>query len=99
MPATSPMLSLLVALILLFLGFPLIVIVVLSFNAAPDLVFPPKALSLDWYANIFRTEVFAVGFWQSLLIASIATSIAIMVVVPAISAMPRSRWAGRRHVL
>jgi ABC-type spermidine/putrescine transport system permease subunit II len=41
------MLSLLVALIVLFLGFPLIVIVVLSFNAAPDLVFPPKALSLD----------------------------------------------------
>jgi putative spermidine/putrescine transport system permease protein len=88
-----------VALTQLFLGFPLAVIVILSFNGAPDLAFPPKSFALDWYLSVFRSESLAVGFWQSLMIASIATATAVLVSIPASYAMARRRFLGRQLVI
>ncbi len=96
MPPPNPLLTVVVSLVLLFLAFPLVLIAILSFSAAPNFVFPPRALSLDWYLNVFRDDQFAVGFRQSLMIAGVATTIAILVSLPASYAMTRHRFFGRQ---
>jgi len=96
MPAPNPLLTVVVSLVLLFLGFPLVVIAILSFSASPNFVFPPHALSLDWYGNVFRNEQFAIGFQQSLMIATFATTVAILVSLPASYAIARHRFMGRQ---
>jgi putative spermidine/putrescine transport system permease protein len=96
MPAPNPLLTVTVSLVLLFLGFPLILIAVLSFSAAPNFVFPPRALSLEWYLNVFHNEQFSTGLQQSLMIAGFATTVAILVSLPASYAIARHRFVGRQ---
>ncbi|WP_425529995.1 ABC transporter permease, partial [Stenotrophomonas maltophilia] len=40
-------------LILLFLTIPIVLIIPISFSAAPDLRFPPQGFSLRWYQQYF----------------------------------------------
>ena len=42
-----------VGLILLFLAFPIVVVVVVSFSSATYLTFPPPAFGLRWYEAYF----------------------------------------------
>lgn len=66
---------------LVFLVFPVVLTVVVSFNASFFIEFPPKALSLDWYANI--TAIHRIGqatlisLGVGLLSAALATFLAI----------------------
>jgi len=42
-----------VGLILLFLAFPIVVVMIVSFSSASYLTFPPPAFGLKWYAADF----------------------------------------------
>jgi putative spermidine/putrescine transport system permease protein len=46
----------LVGLILLYMAFPIVVVMVVSFSSATYLTFPPPALSLQWYAAYFGSQ-------------------------------------------
>ena len=62
LPRTAP--KVVVALILLFLAFPIVVVVVVSFSSATYLTFPPPAFGLRWYSAYFGS-----ADWLSPLIA------------------------------
>jgi putative spermidine/putrescine transport system permease protein len=56
----------LVVLVALFLLAPLVVVVVISFSAAPFLQFPPPGFSLRWYDLLFTTPA-----WTNALLVSV----------------------------
>jgi len=83
-------------LVLLFLLVPIGVIIVVSFNEAPNFSFPPQRWSLRWYAALFGSEGWrgsaALSF--SLALGVMAASLALG--APAAYALARGRFPGRR---
>lgn len=59
-----------VGLILLFLAFPIVVVLAVSFSSANYLTFPPPALSLKWYRVYFASENWLNPTWLSLWVAA-----------------------------
>lgn len=68
----------LLALILGFVLLPFFVVLIASFNDSAILSFPPKSWSLRWYANVFEYRDFGAGLVNSLKIAGIGASLAIV---------------------
>lgn len=64
----------LVALILAFVLLPFVVVAIASFNDGAILRFPPENWSLRWYRNAFAYTDFARGLWNSLWIAAIGST-------------------------
>jgi putative spermidine/putrescine transport system permease protein len=60
----------LVGLILLFLAFPIIVVIAVSFSSANYLTFPPPAFSLKWYRAYIGSENWLNPTWLSLWVAA-----------------------------
>ncbi|MGE0424403.1 MAG: ABC transporter permease [Reyranellaceae bacterium] len=58
-----------VALILAFLAFPIIVVVVVSFSSATYLTFPPPGFGLRWYEAYFGNEDWLKPTWVSIWVA------------------------------
>ncbi|MBN9088573.1 MAG: ABC transporter permease [Reyranella sp.] len=58
-----------VGLILLFLAFPILVVVIVSFSSATYLTFPPPAFGLKWYAAYFGSADWLRPTWLSLWVA------------------------------
>ena len=59
-----------VGLILLFLAFPIVVVVVVSFSSATYLTFPPPAFGLRWYDAYFGSDDWLRPTWLSLWVAA-----------------------------
>jgi len=59
-----------VGLILLFLAFPIVVVVVVSFSSATYLTFPPPAFGWRWYSAYFGSEDWLRPTWLSLWVAA-----------------------------
>jgi putative spermidine/putrescine transport system permease protein len=59
-----------VGLILLFLAFPIVVVVAVSFSSSNYLTFPPPALSLKWYRAYFGSENWLNPTWLSIWVAA-----------------------------
>ena len=59
-----------VGLILLFLAFPIIVVMVVSFSSATYLTFPPPAFGLRWYDAYFSSENWLRPTWLSIWVAA-----------------------------
>ncbi|QFU84426.1 ABC transporter permease [Natronorubrum aibiense] len=53
------------ALVYLTMILPLIVVVVNSFSAQRIATFPPRGLTLDWYVEFFRDDMFLSAVWVS----------------------------------
>jgi putative spermidine/putrescine transport system permease protein len=82
-----------VGLILLFLAFPIIVVVVVSFSSATYLTFPPPALGLKWYEAYFGSQDWLKPTWVSLWVASAVVVLSTMlgtVAALGIARLPRS---------
>lgn len=78
----------------LFLVAPILLIVVMSFNAGDFLSFPIKGVSLKWYASFFKNESFRTALATSLAVASISTMVSLAIGVPAALYVVRhaERW-------
>jgi len=59
-----------VGLILLFLVFPIVVVVVVSFSSATYLTFPPPAFGLRWYEAYFTSADWLRPTWLSIWVAA-----------------------------
>ena len=59
-----------VGLVLLFLAFPIVVVVVVSFSSATYLTFPPPAFALKWYEAYFASADWLRPTWLSLWVAA-----------------------------
>lgn len=63
----------------IFLLAPIVLIVLMSLNAGEFLAFPPQGLSLRWYVALFHNESFMRAIRTSLIVASVATTVSLVV--------------------
>ncbi len=66
----------------LVLAAPLVVIAGVALNATKVLYFPPRGLSLQWYAEIFRDSGWVNALGNSLSVALLSASLAVSVALP-----------------
>ncbi|MEA4972745.1 MAG: ABC transporter permease [Candidatus Metalachnospira sp.] len=79
-----------------FILAPMIIIVIVSFNAGEAITFPPSGFSLRWYQNIFTGNTnFPLGFINSIKIATIATVFDIFIGIFASLSVTKYNFKGR----
>ena len=83
--------AIVLALVVVFLIGPFVIIVAASLSAGETLAFPPRGLSLRWFAKVFEVESFRASFALSIGLAIGATSAALALGVPAAYALARYR--------
>jgi ABC-type spermidine/putrescine transport system permease subunit II len=64
------------------LVLPIVVVAILSFSSAPNMRFPPRSWSLEWYLNAFTRADFLTGIGYSAVIALAATAIMVGCCLP-----------------
>ena len=65
-----------VGLILLFLAFPILVVIVVSFSSATYPTFPPPAFGLKWYDAYFSSADWLRPTWLSIWVAAAVVVVA-----------------------
>ncbi|MGH7264337.1 MAG: ABC transporter permease [Candidatus Rokuibacteriota bacterium] len=83
-------------LILVFLCAPIVVIVVVSFNATEFIQFPPRRWSFRWYENYFTARQWVEPTLLSFRVAAVTTVLATVLGVTAAIGLVRGRFPGRR---
>jgi putative spermidine/putrescine transport system permease protein len=82
-------------LVVVFLYLPLVMIVVLSFNTATSLSFPPKGITLKWWHRAADNYGAREALWNSVQVAIGATLVALVLGTLASLAVQRYRFFGR----
>jgi putative spermidine/putrescine transport system permease protein len=92
-----PKLLLIVANVLVYaiLLLPLLIVVAISFTAGAGVDFPPQGLSLRWFDYIAHRPEFVSGTVNSLILAAIATVLALALGTLASLGMVRYRFPGK----
>ncbi len=86
-----------IGLILVALAAPIVVVLGVSLNGPQALLFPPQDPSLRWYGELFRQSDWLVPLRNSLVIAAIASLLAVLVALPlALHVWSRSRALSTR---
>jgi putative spermidine/putrescine transport system permease protein len=80
---------------LMFMCLPVLIVVPMSFSSAQSLEFPPPGLSLRWYAAFFGNEVWAEAGANSLLLATLASSFALLLGTLAAYGLVRGSFPGK----
>lgn len=70
------------ACIAVFLAAPIVVVAGVSVNELQELTFPPNGFSLSWYVQIFADEGWRTALTNSLLLATLAAALAVLVAFP-----------------
>jgi ABC-type spermidine/putrescine transport system permease subunit II len=81
---------------LVFLCAPILIVVVVSFNASEFIEFPPRAWSLRWYQNYFSARQWLEPTLLSLRIAFVTMVLATVLGTAAAIGLTRGRFRGRR---
>ena len=81
---------------LLFLAVPLLVVIPLSFTSGNTLAFPPPGYSLRWYAALAADPRWADALANSLFIAVVSGTLALVLGAMAAYGIERGRFPGRR---
>ena len=87
------------ALILLFLITPVLVIVPLSFSESAFLVYPVLGFSLRWYENFFSSPTWMLGLKNTLIVAPVATLIAMVLGTLAALGFNRANFFGKAFLM
>jgi putative spermidine/putrescine transport system permease protein len=85
----------LIALLYLFVLAPILVVLVVSFDTSPYLVFPPTGFSFHSYALVFSNHGFVRGFQVSVVVAVVVAVLATTIGTMASLALVRRRFRGR----
>jgi len=80
-----------------FLALAPAIVIYYSFSPTVILEVPPSALTLRWYENLFHQDRLLTGIGASVMIATLATALALVSGVPAAYALTMSR--ARRTIL
>lgn len=80
---------------LTYLVLPLVVVIGVSLTETRFLAFPPRGLTLSWYAVVLENPTYVRSFLTSALLAAVATLAAILVALPAAIAMARYAFPGK----
>jgi putative spermidine/putrescine transport system permease protein len=93
-----PALLLLASLVLLFLGLPILLIVVVSFSSASYLTFPPPAFGLRWYRAYFGSTEWLAATGLSVAVAAAVVVLSTVLGTLAAIGLPRLPKAVRAAV-
>jgi spermidine/putrescine transport system permease protein len=83
------------ALVFGFLYFPIVTLIVYSFNGSGVGGFPPRDLTLAWYRLLFADEAIWTSVLNSLLVAIAAVIISLGFGIPAALALDRANFPGQ----
>ena len=83
---------------LVYLLFPVLVVVVISFSSVGYLRFPPPAFSLRWYNKLLDTPAWIESFWVTLQVGSLTMLLATILGVPAAFGLIRLSIRGKAAV-
>jgi putative spermidine/putrescine transport system permease protein len=86
---------LVVLLVAAFILAPIVVVVAVSLTDSPIPEFPPRGLTLRWYAHALSEDVFTTSALNSLWLATLATAIATPLALAAAYGLERGRFRGR----
>jgi putative spermidine/putrescine transport system permease protein len=89
------LLMLAAGLVFLYLVFPILVVIPVSFSSGTYLGFPPPGFSLRWYANFLGRSDWLGAAWLSLWIGGAVMVLSTALGAPAALALVRSRFRGR----
>ena len=78
-----------------FLYFPIVVLIVYSFNRDGVGGFPPRHLTFDWYRVLFTDSAMWSAVENSLIVALAAVIISILIGFPAAYALDRYAFPGK----
>jgi ABC-type spermidine/putrescine transport system permease subunit II len=84
--------------VLVFLCLPVLIVAPMSFSDAKSLEFPPPALSLRWYQNLLGNPIWIDAGKNSLLLATLASTAALVCGTLAAYVLVRGEFRGRRIV-
>jgi putative spermidine/putrescine transport system permease protein len=95
--AVAPVVSrVLLAVAILLLIFPLLLVVVASFNDSPQATVAQfVGFTLKWYALVFENPRYLADAWTSLQLALAAVALALAICLPAAFALVRGTFRGR----
>ncbi|QKC95603.1 ABC transporter permease [Mesorhizobium sp. NZP2298] len=82
--------------VLMFLCLPVLIVAPMSFSDAKSLEFPPAALSLRWYESLFGNPVWIEAGTNSLVLATLSSSIALVCGTLAAYVLVRGDFRGKR---
>ncbi|MFA5872380.1 MAG: ABC transporter permease [Anaerolineales bacterium] len=94
-PICIPWLMIYSGCVIIFLIFPIVIILLFSFNSSPSVSFPIRGLSLHWYSEIIKSQVFLQALKNTMLVASIVTLLCIM--FGTLAALVLTRFRFRFH--
>lgn len=80
------------------LSLPTLIIIGASFTSGEIVQFPPKGVSLRWYAKLFEMDAFQAAFWRTLYVSLVCTAVSVPVGVLAALATVRYRLRFRSAV-
>lgn len=78
-----------------YLLFPVVVVVTISLSSATYLNFPPPGLSLQWYQKLLNDPEWVSAFWVTIKVGVVASLLATLVGVPAAFALVRHAIPGK----
>lgn len=81
---------------LLFLYVPVAILVLFSFNDSPVTSFPLSGFTWGWYQKVFANRDLLKALVNSLVVALSATTLTILIGVPAALALDRYRFVGKQ---
>ncbi|MCM2505458.1 ABC transporter permease [Aureimonas altamirensis] len=87
--------AILVTSILCFVLMPFLVVAIASFNDGAILSFPPRSWSFRWYANAFQYRDFGAGLVNSLKVAAVGATIAMVAGAGFAYVLDRYEFRGR----
>ncbi len=91
----APLLTAYAFFVYAFLYFPIVVLVLYSFNGTGVGGFPPANWTLDWYRQLFADAALWQAVLNSAIVAAIAVAIALGLGLPAALALDRSEFPGK----
>ena len=86
------------ALVVAFMLAPLVVVCLVAFTPADTLQVPWGDYSLRWFRAVFAHGDLVQSFWNSLFVATLSATLAVVLAVPAALAIARHEFPGR-HAL
>ena len=95
MSKNGPIALLFNALVITFMLAPLVIVCVVAFTPENTLTIPTTQFSLRWFRAVFAHADFVQSFKNSLWLASISATLAIVIAVPAGLAIARHNFPGR----
>lgn len=85
-------------LVYLFMLAPVLVVVVLAFNSSPSSTFPMTGFTLRWFSELARDQAVLQSLWNSLVLATWASTLATLIGTAGAFALSRFRFGGRAPI-